>query len=308
MSWLYASLSDSMLGQIVGFTTAAEIWVSLERTYSAASFARSSEFRTALQNLKKDRLSASAYLQKLKTLCNTLASVGEPISFQEHLTYLLNGLGPEYNAFVTPILARPVKPTIEERPKNPSLQATSQPRFSSHPQPNRPPNIPSFHQPRHNYPTPPRSPTPWLPSGSTRPTSRPPRCQICFKTGHTSQVSLATKTMKSTTVSLVEHACSMAMVIIMTMILTGDATTVPSPSQPTPPTPFPAPSPLQMVEIPLQSGGEHYHFPPKFMEDYGIWNPTPYFGGGNAAPIPHSYVVKETCKDSSSKMVSKEKS
>ncbi|KAF4390066.1 hypothetical protein F8388_003008 [Cannabis sativa] len=103
-----------MLGQIVGFTTAAEIWVSLERTYSAASFARSSDFRTALQNLKKDELSASAYLQKLKTLCNTLASVGEPISSQEHLTYLLNGLGPEYNAFVTPILARPVKPTIEE--------------------------------------------------------------------------------------------------------------------------------------------------------------------------------------------------
>ncbi|KAM6578598.1 hypothetical protein CsatB_030435 [Cannabis sativa] len=123
--------------------------------------------------------------------------------------------------------------------------------------------------------------------------------------------------MKSTTVNLVEHACIMAMVIIMTMILTGDATTVPSPSQPTPPTPFPAPSPLQMVEIPLQNGGEHYHFPPEFMEDYGIWNPTPYFGGGNAAPIPHSYVVKETCKDSSmansfqtdtSKMVTKEKS
>ncbi|KAF4403753.1 hypothetical protein G4B88_002606 [Cannabis sativa] len=51
---------------------------------------------------------------KLKTLCNTLASVGEPISSQEYLTYLLNGLRPEYNAFVTPILARPVKPTIEE--------------------------------------------------------------------------------------------------------------------------------------------------------------------------------------------------
>ncbi|KAF4399954.1 hypothetical protein G4B88_021168 [Cannabis sativa] len=75
MSWLYASLFDSMLGQIMGFNTIAEIWVSLERTYPAASFVRSFEFRTALQNLKKDGLTASAYLQKLKTLCNTLASV-----------------------------------------------------------------------------------------------------------------------------------------------------------------------------------------------------------------------------------------
>ncbi|KAF4369419.1 hypothetical protein G4B88_029475 [Cannabis sativa] len=218
MSWLYASLSDSMLGQIVGFTTATEIWVSLERTYSATSFARSFDFRMALQNLKKDRLNASAYLQKLKTLCNTLASVGDPISSQEHLTYLLNGLGLEYNAFVTPILARPVKPTIEEvhalllsyearlerqnaaaspsslqanfanlsfpkqRPKSSSQQPSSQPRFPSHPQQNCPPTIPSFHQPRNHYPSPPRSLTPWLPSGPPRPPSRPPKCQICFKT------------------------------------------------------------------------------------------------------------------------------
>ncbi|KAF4366500.1 hypothetical protein F8388_003738 [Cannabis sativa] len=75
--WLYASLSDSMLGQIEGLT-------------------------------------AFSYLQKLQSLCNTLASVGEPISDQDHLTYLLNGLGLEYDAFVTPILARPIKPTIEE--------------------------------------------------------------------------------------------------------------------------------------------------------------------------------------------------
>uniref|UniRef100_A0A803NL56 Reverse transcriptase Ty1/copia-type domain-containing protein n=1 Tax=Cannabis sativa TaxID=3483 RepID=A0A803NL56_CANSA len=199
MSWLYASLSDSMLGQIVGFTTATEIWVSLERTYSATSFARSFDFRMALQNLKKDRLNASAYLQKLKTLCNTLASVGDPISSQEHLTYLLNGLGLEYNAFVTPILARPVKPTIEEvhalllsyearlerqnaaaspsslqanfanlsfpkqRPKSSSQQPSSQPRFPSHPQQNCPPTIPSFHQPRNHYPSPPRSLTPFQP-------------------------------------------------------------------------------------------------------------------------------------------------
>ncbi|KAF4352663.1 hypothetical protein G4B88_012566 [Cannabis sativa] len=187
MSWLYASLSDSMLSQIVAFTTAAEIWVSLERTYSTASFARSSDYRTTLQNLKKDGLNASAYLQKLKSLCNTLASVGEPISSQEHLTYLLNGLGPEYNAFVTPILARSVKPIIEEvnalllsyearlerkndaaslsflqanfanlsfpkqRPKSSSQQTASQPRFPSHTQPNRPPSIPPFHQPRSPY-------------------------------------------------------------------------------------------------------------------------------------------------------------
>ncbi|KAF4348060.1 hypothetical protein G4B88_030696 [Cannabis sativa] len=120
----------------------------------------------------------------MKTLCNTLASVGEPISTQEHLTYLLNGLGPEYNAFVTPILARPVKPTIEEvhslllsyeahlerqtaaatlsslqanfanlsfpkqRPKTPSSQPPFNPRYSPQTQHSRPPFSLPFHTPR----------------------------------------------------------------------------------------------------------------------------------------------------------------
>ncbi|KAF4399170.1 hypothetical protein G4B88_023764 [Cannabis sativa] len=105
LGWLYASLFDIMLGQIVGFSTTAQIWVSLEQTYTTASFAQKLEVQTTLQNLKKEGMSALAYLQKLKLLYNVLASIGGPVSLQDHHIYLFNGIGSKYNAFVSPIQA-----------------------------------------------------------------------------------------------------------------------------------------------------------------------------------------------------------
>lgn len=104
-----------------------------------------------------------------------------------------------------------------------------------------------------------------------------------------------------TTVSSVEHVLCVIIVIIMTVLPTRAPTPMSSPS-PLLVTSAPLPSslPLQPVEKPLQIRElEHYNFPPEFVEDYGFWNPTPYFGGGNAAPIPHGHLVEETCCDSS---------
>ena len=100
MSWIYASLTENIMTQIVCYSTAHEIWVALEQPYASFSMARITELRTALQNLKKDGLSAMRYIQKFKSICNNLAAIGEPVSRNDHLIYLFGGLGYEYNAFV----------------------------------------------------------------------------------------------------------------------------------------------------------------------------------------------------------------
>ncbi|XP_062104187.1 uncharacterized protein LOC133815350 [Humulus lupulus] len=114
MSWIYASTSEFMLGQIVGYTTAFDTWHALEQIYAAASFSRLSELRTLLQHMKKDGLTTFTYIQKFRGLCNTLAAAGEPVSYTNQLLYFLEGLGRDYNAYVTPIQARADKPTMEE--------------------------------------------------------------------------------------------------------------------------------------------------------------------------------------------------
>ena len=100
--------------QIVSYSTAHEIWVALEQLYASFSMARITELRTSLQNLKKDGLSAMEYIQKFKSISNNLAAIGEPVSRNDHLIYLFGGLGHEYNAFVTSIVNRPDKPSVEE--------------------------------------------------------------------------------------------------------------------------------------------------------------------------------------------------
>ncbi|KAJ9700302.1 hypothetical protein PVL29_005888 [Vitis rotundifolia] len=48
MSWLYASLSEDIMTQIVGYSTAVEIWNALNQIYSASSMARVTGLRTKL--------------------------------------------------------------------------------------------------------------------------------------------------------------------------------------------------------------------------------------------------------------------
>ncbi|PON47862.1 hypothetical protein TorRG33x02_321990 [Trema orientale] len=114
MSWIYASLTQGVMGQIVGYASAFEIWEALNQIYTSSSLAKITELRAKLQNLRKDGLTAIEYIQKHKNICNTLAAVGEPVSCKDHLLYLFGGLDREYNAFVTSITKRPDNLPLEE--------------------------------------------------------------------------------------------------------------------------------------------------------------------------------------------------
>lgn len=114
MSWLYASLTEGMMTQIVNYFLVVEIWESLTSIYSATFMAKLTELQSQFQNLEKDGLTTLAYINKHKSLCNNLAAIGEPFSYNDHVFYLRRGLRHEYNPFVTLITNRPYKPYVEE--------------------------------------------------------------------------------------------------------------------------------------------------------------------------------------------------
>ena len=70
--------------------------------------------RTQLQQLFKGGSTMSQYLGKLKDVTNALAAIGEPVSYRDHLGYLLEGLLVEYDAFVSSVYNRANKPNIEK--------------------------------------------------------------------------------------------------------------------------------------------------------------------------------------------------
>ncbi|KAI4326751.1 hypothetical protein MLD38_032030 [Melastoma candidum] len=115
------------------------------------------------------------YLNNMKAL----SAVGEPVKHQDYLWYLLEGLPAEYDAVVTSVYSRPDQPALEEVY---NLLLNFELRLERRqtvdciiPQPQegllgRPPTV------SNPYPRWPNIPS------STRPK---PRCQICFKIGHT---------------------------------------------------------------------------------------------------------------------------
>ena len=67
-----------------------------------------------LAMIKKSGSLISNYFQKFKGLADTLAAAGQPLNDFEIVSYLLAGLGPEYDPFVTSVTTRVDPLSIDE--------------------------------------------------------------------------------------------------------------------------------------------------------------------------------------------------
>lgn len=70
--------------------------------------------KTQLQQLKKGTNTISEYLQSFKSISDKLAAAGSVISDTDLLVYILNGLPPEYDPFVTSVRIRSPPVTTDE--------------------------------------------------------------------------------------------------------------------------------------------------------------------------------------------------
>jgi Reverse transcriptase (RNA-dependent DNA polymerase)/gag-polypeptide of LTR copia-type/GAG-pre-integrase domain len=103
LGWLRSSLSREILAQVVSAKTSADLWQTLQRSFSATSRARLSELRRKLQNTSKGSSTCLEYIQKIQSVANELTFIGEPVSDDDLQMYILQGLGPEFDPFVVAV-------------------------------------------------------------------------------------------------------------------------------------------------------------------------------------------------------------
>uniref|UniRef100_A0A5K0Y4A1 Retrotransposon gag domain-containing protein n=1 Tax=Nymphaea colorata TaxID=210225 RepID=A0A5K0Y4A1_9MAGN len=77
--WITSTLSESVLGQIVGLETSADIWKSLLDAYLQGSQEREFHLMQKLTSLKKGSNSINEYVGKFKTLCDELSAIGRVV-------------------------------------------------------------------------------------------------------------------------------------------------------------------------------------------------------------------------------------
>jgi hypothetical protein len=93
---LLGSMTEDILGQMVGRNTSAAVWGCLIAMFSAQNRAGVRQIRRQLTTLKKHDMSATDYFNKMKGFADALAMVGSPVSDDELIDYMVVGLGSQF--------------------------------------------------------------------------------------------------------------------------------------------------------------------------------------------------------------------
>ena len=114
LSTLMSSMTEGVLTQIISYSTAQQVWHALETNFSSQSRARTIQVRTQLANAKKGNQSANDYFLMIKRLADELAMAGQALCCDDIISYILAGLGHDYDSFVSSIYARHEPVSLEE--------------------------------------------------------------------------------------------------------------------------------------------------------------------------------------------------
>jgi len=113
VSWLLASMTTPLLIKMVGLRTSAQIWTRLCTHYATQTRAKVRKLKIQLRQQKKDR-SVTTYLLDIKKIVDTLAAIGSPITSEDHIECILDGLPEDYHGFITSVTSRLDPYTVDD--------------------------------------------------------------------------------------------------------------------------------------------------------------------------------------------------
>lgn len=114
LSFLFNSLSKEVFAQVSTSTMAAEVWAAIQGLHASQSRARVISTRMALATASKGASSVADYFVKMKGLADEMASAGRKLDDEELVSYILTGLGDDFDGPVSAIAARVEPITVNE--------------------------------------------------------------------------------------------------------------------------------------------------------------------------------------------------
>uniref|UniRef100_A0A2N9IS14 Retrotransposon Copia-like N-terminal domain-containing protein n=1 Tax=Fagus sylvatica TaxID=28930 RepID=A0A2N9IS14_FAGSY len=114
LSALISSLSETILAHVVKCSTSRDVWLALERMFTSHSRARIMQIHYQLATLRKGDSPIADYFHRFTNLADTLAAVDHPLNDIELISFLLAGLGSDYDSFVTSVNTRVEPLSLED--------------------------------------------------------------------------------------------------------------------------------------------------------------------------------------------------
>ncbi|XXG72814.1 hypothetical protein AAC387_Pa07g1825 [Persea americana] len=110
-SWISGTLSEEALSLKVGLNTSKEVWKTLEDNYAQATKDRDHALLRQIQLCRMGSSSISEYVRKFKNICDNLAAIQRPVSDNDKVFWLSNGLSSKYENFFVSMLSRSPTPS-----------------------------------------------------------------------------------------------------------------------------------------------------------------------------------------------------
>ena len=76
LSLLFSSLTEEAMAEVLGLTTARDVWLALENSFSHISKTRELRIKDDLQLIKRGTRSVTEYSRSFKALCDQLTAMG----------------------------------------------------------------------------------------------------------------------------------------------------------------------------------------------------------------------------------------
>jgi hypothetical protein len=106
LSVLISTLTVPYVVHAIGCATSSALWTTLITMFASQARARVMQIYFQLATVNKGNNSITKYFQTIKNLSDTLAAAGQPLNDFESVSFLLKGLGSEYDPFVTLVTTR----------------------------------------------------------------------------------------------------------------------------------------------------------------------------------------------------------
>ncbi|KAA8544158.1 hypothetical protein F0562_022206 [Nyssa sinensis] len=101
LSAIMSTLTEPIVAQIASQHTSYDAWHALEQTFASQSKARVVHLRSQLSNIRKGSQTTTNYFYSVKKITDELAIVGQTLLCDDVITYVLTGLGHDFDSLVT---------------------------------------------------------------------------------------------------------------------------------------------------------------------------------------------------------------
>ena len=111
---LLSSMNEAVTNRVVGCEFAYQVWGKLDTYFASRTKAKIKQLKTQLKSIKKEGSSIADYVLKIKKVVDSLDAVGAPVSIEEHIEVILDGLPEGCCHLITTVLSRTVPYSVDE--------------------------------------------------------------------------------------------------------------------------------------------------------------------------------------------------